>query len=157
MISAYIIIIMRHSYDFPDWPDLPSALQNTVFISVIISFLAVGSEFLDRWLEKKFPSGPKKITFLSDRRSVTLLTSEILYVESNDTITILHAAGGSSFKNRTPISQWESILDTEFVRIHRSFLVNRSAITAVDKDALYIGDVELPVSRKYKESVSRLS
>lgn len=40
-----------------------------------------------------------------------------------------------------------------FLRIHRSFLVNRREISAVDKQHVYIGNLELPIGRKYKEEV----
>ena len=36
----------------------------------------------------------------------------------------------------------------------RAFLVNRAAITRVDVDFLYLGDIQLPISRKYKDAVA---
>jgi DNA-binding LytR/AlgR family response regulator len=85
---------------------------------------------------------------------VTLPLNEILYVESNDDATCIVASGGRRFKNYTPISQWEATLWPHFIRIHRSFLVNRSAVTRIDVDLLYIDDIQLPISRKYKDTVS---
>ena len=41
-----------------------------------------------------------------------------------------------------------------FIRIHRAYLVNRAAVTGVDVDLLYIGDIQLPISRKYKDTVT---
>ena len=85
---------------------------------------------------------------------MTLPKDDILYVESNDDATIIVASGGRRFKNYTPISHWEAILVPHFIRIHRSFLVNKTAITRIDVDILYIDDIQLPISRKYKETVS---
>ena len=84
---------------------------------------------------------------------MTLPLEEILYVESNDDITTVIATGDRRFRNKTPISQWEAILNPHFLRIHRSFLVNKAAITRVDGDLLYVNDIELPISRKYKDAV----
>lgn len=98
----------------------------------------------DKMLDMRFPTGPQPITFLSERHPVTLMESEIKYVESN----------GSEFKNKTPISQWESILGKDFVRIHRSFIVNVNYITSIDKDAVFIESLQLPVSRKYKANIN---
>ena len=64
------------------------------------------------------------------------------------------ATGGRRFKNYTPISQWEANLSPQFIRIHRAFLVNRAAITRIDVDLLYIDDIQLPISRKYKDAVT---
>ena len=84
---------------------------------------------------------------------MTLALEEILYVESNDSVTTVMATGGRHFRNKTPISQWEAILGPHFIRIHRSYLVNRAAVTGVDVDILYVGDIQLPISRKYKDDV----
>ena len=74
-------------------------------------------------------------------------------MESNDDITTVIATGDRRFRNKTPISQWEGILNPHFLRIHRSYLVNKEAITRVDGDLLYVNDIELPISRKYKDAV----
>lgn len=158
LIVAHLIICsLRAGIDsYFEWPDLPSVLQNPIFIAIMLAALSVGSVFVDRLLEKRFPSGPKTVTFLSDRHSVTLRQNEILFVESNDAVTVVHSKDGAEYKNKTPISQWESILDCGFTRIHRSFIVNVSAVTSTDKDIVRIGDLELPVSRKYKSNLSAI-
>ena len=134
-------------------PDLPNILSNPVFIAIILTSLAAGSHFFEAWLDRKYPSRPGPISFTSDRKSVTLPLHDILYVESNDDATTIIASNGRRFKNYTPISQWEATLRPHFIRIHRSFLVNKSAVTRIDVDLLYIGDIQLPISRKYKDAV----
>ena len=73
-------------------------------------------------------------------------TGEIMYVESNDSVTIVYATNDRTFRNKTPISQWESILEDDFIRIHRSYVVNKSYITSVEADAVFLNEIELPVS-----------
>ena len=145
--------IMRYRENMADWIVLPEILTNPVFIVFILTALAAGSYFFERWLDRIRPSKPAPITFTSDRKPVTLPLEEILYVESNDDATTVVATDDRRFRNITPISQWEAILKPHFLRIHRSYLVNREAITRVDGDLLYVNDIELPVSRKYKEAV----
>ena len=155
LIAHYIILTFRENLSYPvwEWQDLPQILTNPVFIAIILTALAAGSFFFESWLDRKRPTKPAPITFTSDRKPVTLPFEEILYVESNDDITTVIATGDRRFRNKTPISQWEAILKPHFLRIHRSYLVNKDAITRVDGDLLYVGDIELPVSRKYKEAV----
>ena len=145
--------IMRYRENMADWIALPQVLTNPVFIAIILTALAAGSYFFERWLDRIRPTKPAPITFTSDRKPVTLPLEEILYVESNDDATTVVATDDRRFRNITPISQWEAILKPHFLRIHRSYLVNREAITRVDGDLLYVDDIELPVSRKYKEAV----
>ena len=155
LIAHYIILTFR--VNLPvwvlEWPDIPHILTNPVFIAIILTALAAGSYFFESWMDRKRPSRPAPITFTSDRKPVTLPLEEILYVESNDDITTVIATGDRRFRNKTPISQWEAILCPHFLRIHRSFLVNKEAITRVDGDLLYVDDIELPISRKYKDAV----
>ena len=155
LVAHYIILTFRQNLPYPvwDWPDIPHILTNPVFIALILTALAAGSYFFEAWLDKKRPTKPAPITFTSDRKPVTLPLEEILYVESNDDITTVIATGDRRFRNKTPISQWEAILKPHFLRIHRSYLVNKDAISRVDGDLLYVEDIELPVSRKYRDSV----
>ena len=159
LVAEVFLFLMTHYYiqrfreNMDEWTALPDILSNPVFIAVIITALAAGSYFFERWLDRKRPTAPAPITFTSDRKPVTLPLEEILYVESNDATTTVVATGARRFKNITPISQWEAILKPQFLRIHRSYLVNKAAITRVDGDLLYVDDIELPISRKYKEAV----
>ena len=74
-------------------------------------------------------------------------------MESNDDATVVYATEGRCFRNITPISRWEAILKPHFIRIHRSYLVNKAVVTGVDVDLLSIGETQLPISRKYREEV----
>ena len=158
ILAHYIINSLRSSVArYYDWPQLPSLLINPIFISVIIAALSVGYWFFKQWLDKSCPSDPKPIVFLSSRKSIALMPDEIIYVESNDTVTTVYATEGRSFKNRNSISQWESILEEGFVRTHRSFIINKSFITSVYADTVYLaGEIEIPISRKYKTNVPSL-
>ena len=149
--------IMRFRNNLSGWVDFPQILANPVFIAIILTALAAGSYFFELWLDRKLPAKPAPITFTSLRKPVTLPLEEILYVESNDDATTVVATGDRRFRNITPISQWEVILKPHFIRIHRSSLVNKDAITGIDVDLLYIGDIQLPISRKYKDRVSMKS
>lgn len=152
----YISRLREGSATIYDLPDLPPLLTNPVFVVLILTAFATGSYFFEQWLDSKFQDSPKPITFISCRKQVSLPLEEILYVESNDSITTVVATGGRRYKNKTPISQWEAILSPHFIRIHRSYLVNKTAISEIDVDILYIGNQELPVSRKYKNALQDL-
>ena len=159
MTAHFYIILLREGENgwFLNMQDIPKSLTNPVFIALILTALAAGAYFFESWLDKKSPDKPGPIKFTSGRKPVTLQINDILYVESNDSVTVVVATDGRRFKNKTPISQWEAILEPHFIRIHRSYLVNRTAVTNVDVDILYVGDTQLPISRKYKDSVKDLT
>ena len=128
-------------------------LINPAFLGLILTALAIGDYFWAKWLSNKFKQKGRTITFCSERKSVTLPLAEIAYVESNDTEVRIVAMSGESYRNRTGIGQWENLLGNDFLRIHRSYLVNTGLARLTSPDTVSIGNTELPVSRKYKEIV----
>ena len=131
---------------------VPSMLGNPVFVSAILAILAYGYYLLHRWLEQKYPSD-RTITFTSDYKKVSLKKEDILYIESRDSEVWIITRDGVQYRNRTGISQWENLLGTGFLRVHRSFLVNVADAKLASQDLVSIGGQSIPVSRKYKDSV----
>ena len=158
MVMAFILIftiqgvfIRVFSPDSPlEW-SLPAMLSNPVFVAAILGILAYGHYLLVKWLDRRFPS-VKPITFTSDYKKVTLKKEDILYIESRDSEVWIAARDGQTYRNRTPITQWENLLGQDFVRIHRSFLVNMAEAALSTPDTVTISGKELPISRKYKDS-----
>ena len=131
-------------------------LINPVFLGLILTMLSIGDYFWVKWLSKRFKTKGRSITFFSERKSVTLPLANIAYVESNDTEVHIVTISGEVFRNRTGIGQWENLLGEDFLRIHRSYLVNVHSATLISPDTVSIGAAELPVSRKYKDGILRL-
>ena len=146
---VFITLIFQEDYD--SWT-LPAMLGNPVFVGVILSILAYGNYLLVKWLDKKYPTD-RPISFTSDYRKVSLKKEDILYVESRDSEVWIVTRDGRQYRNKTGISQWENLLGTGFLRVHRSFLVNVSDAVLTAPDLISVGGQEIPVSRKYKESV----
>lgn len=133
---------------------IPGITVNPVFIAIIITVLCMGDVLLDTYMKKWFHDDNATIRFNSNRTPVTLRIKDILYVESNDSETWVYASDGEKYRNKTPISHWEANLGDDFIRIHRSYLVNRSAITSIGADTVMLADTELPVSRKYRDALA---
>ena len=128
-------------------------LVNPVFLGVILTALAVGDYFWGKCLDGKFREKNPSITFYSDRKSVTLSVKDIAYIESNDTEVHIVTLDGESYKNKTGIGQWENLLGEPFLRIHRSYLINADRAVLSSLDCVQVSGKELPISRKYKDTV----
>ncbi len=160
-MALFLIIVLHTVFLYMDQPGddymvfkdiLSPLLINPVFIALILSVLAYGEYRLQKYLDAKLPQGTQKITFTSDYNKVTVLKSDILYIESRDKEVRIITRDGQEYRNRTGISQWENILGEQFLRIHRAFLVNIAETRPCSPETVITGDKELPVSRKYKES-----
>ena len=153
LVLEYLLLMCCHTWIKSYMDEIPSILLNPVFLTLLLAMLFVSDTAFGKQLDKQFGKTPKNISFISDRKNVTLQTEQILYVESNDTETWVHTCNGDSYRNKTIISQWEQVLDEGFLRTHRSFLVNARYVTQVGSDCVMLGDITIHVSRKYKETV----
>ena len=90
-----------------------------------------------------------------DRKQVKVVLDEILFIESvKDYIKIVLAHENHLVKHS--ITAFHEKLDDRFIRIHRSFIVNRDKITAYTKHDVEIGKVEIPVGESYKDVLALL-
>lgn len=78
--------------------------------------------------------------------------SEILYIHSDLDYTELHLPDQKHITQET-LSHWEKTLrDFLFVRVHKSFLVNVSAIKRISGNTIYFNDDQsIPIGRAYKD------
>ena len=147
--------VMMNGFMMSFHDGFPTILVNPAFISIVMLVLTGGDYVLSRFLKSRFQDEAHPITFTSDYKKVTLDISEIIYVESRDTEVWVYATDDRRFRNKTGITQWENLLGEDFVRVHRSYVVKKSAIVSVESESISLkGGTEIPVSRKYKDSVS---
>ena len=96
-------------------------------------------------------------------RVIFIPTSEIDWIEADANYVRLHVSGNSSHLVRLPISKMAAQLDnSQFIRIHRSFIVNVARIRALQpcNSGEFIVSLrdgkELPCSRTYRQFVQAL-
>ena len=164
LVSAVLLILVLHNmvwgrlnpeYGYVENPTpVAPMLINPVFLGLILTVLSIGDFFWAKWLGRRFKEKDRSVTFFSDRKTVTLRLADIAYVESNDTEVRIVTTAGESYRNKTGISQWENLLGENFLRIHRSYLVNKALAELSNPDTVSVGDACLPVSRKYRDAVA---
>jgi two-component system, LytTR family, response regulator len=101
-------------------------------------------------------NGEQSFAFFNvNKTMVKVEFQNVLYVESMREYIYLHTLKG---KIITKISthEIEKILGIEFVRIHRSFIVNLNRITAFNAEDVFIDTVALPIGVSYKKQVEGL-
>lgn len=81
----------------------------------------------------------------------------ILYIESVKDYIIVHQKDGVKLNAKYKISDIEMELqDKNFLRIHRSFIINLKNITAFTAYDVEIGQIEIPIGASYKEYVFKM-
>lgn len=89
----------------------------------------------------------------SERKMVKINFDEILYIESLSDYIKIYLADKISTTRET-ISNIETKLPTNnFLRIHRSYIVNLKKVVSYTNEFVEIGKKAIPISRTYKENV----
>ncbi|MEP0984052.1 LytTR family DNA-binding domain-containing protein [Ekhidna sp.] len=89
-----------------------------------------------------------------DRQNVLIRLDEIQFIESlSDYVRIY--TDSEAFVTKEKISSFEDRLPSSFIRIHRSFIVNRPKINSFNKEQVRISETTIPIGRKYKKTVEQ--
>lgn len=94
------------------------------------------------------------LTIRSNRKTSRISYDRLLYIESLADYVRIHQDSGPEVVSKAKISHIEKELPATFIRIHRSFIVNRAKITSYSSEQVVLGTVELPISRSYKKEVA---
>jgi two-component system, LytTR family, response regulator len=94
-----------------------------------------------------------------DYSLVKVLFADIIWIEgSGDYVKIHLKSAPKPLLVRTSAKTLESELAAEkFLRIHKSYIVAVASITAIRKNSLFIGELELPVGETYRDTLRQLT
>lgn len=81
--------------------------------------------------------------------------NDVLYVEAMQNYCILHTPARKLIAYITLTGLEEKLPKTNFLKVHKSFIVNLDKITALDGNDLFINKAQIPVSRNLKEEVMK--
>lgn len=122
---------------------------------------------IDRFMElrqDKLPASPDvamtppddaHIFVNANKKNIKVRFDDILYVESIKDYIRIHTAD-RRITTKEKISEFAAKLPAAFLRIHRSFIVNRAKITAFTAQDVEIGEREIPIGVSYKQQVFEL-
>jgi two-component system, LytTR family, response regulator len=90
-----------------------------------------------------------------DYSLIKIQLDEIKYIEAQkDYIKIHFVSAKTALLVRSSMKGIQEILPVDkFIRIHKSYIVNTDRVTAVRKNAVFIGTLEFSVSEQYKDSI----
>jgi DNA-binding LytR/AlgR family response regulator len=83
---------------------------------------------------------------------VKVMFDDILYVESMREYVYIHLPQNKVI-TKIGIGEFEKLLTRNFLRVHRSFLVNTHKITAYTAEEIFIGKISIPIGTNYKKLV----
>lgn len=105
------------------------------------------------------PNGAEDYLMVNvEYRKIKLLFDDIQYIEGlKDYVKIYLVNRIHPLLTRSNLRGMESKLPpATFARIHNSFIVNKTRVTGLQPTKIILGDVTLPVGKKYMESIKNL-
>jgi len=87
----------------------------------------------------------------TDRKIFKIKYDELLYAEANGNFTRIVTATQTFSPGMTFTSVEELLPRPTFLRVHRSFIINKSKISHIEGNRVFIGQKEIPIGNNYKE------
>ena len=102
---------------------------------------------------------PEYIFVNANYKLIKITLADIIYVEGlKDYIKIHLKSAQHAVVTRMPIKTIEEQLPPgQFIRIHKSYIVSVSFITAIRKSGVFLDALELPLGDTYRDAVSALT
>lgn len=91
-----------------------------------------------------------------DRKMIKLMLDDILYVESDKDYVKLFTEKGFVITRQTIASVEAMLSDSEFTRIHRSYIVSLGKIKSFTHEIVEVGNKELPIGKLYRNNFLKL-
>lgn len=91
----------------------------------------------------------------SDKEFFQITIGNICYIKGDDDFTRIYTNDRLYLDKRT-MKAWISDLPNSFMRIHKSYIVNKKSITRISGQRIFLNGTELPIGRTYKEEVKKL-
>jgi DNA-binding LytR/AlgR family response regulator len=104
------------------------------------------------YVNNKEKTAEANIFIRSDFSLVKILLSDIIYIEGLADYLKIHIKDRKPVMARMPMKDMmERLPSSDFIRVHRSFILPFSKIEAVRGTTIYIGENEFPIGRTYTD------
>lgn len=120
-------------------------------------FLKAINKYLDRSQTLESEQTTSKVTddyiFVNaNKKHHKIYFDRILYIESLKEYVRIYTSE-SSITTKSSMSDFEAQIPSQFLRVHRSFIVNIDKVTAFTAHDIEIGEKEIPIGGSYKKDV----
>ncbi|UZR96350.1 LytR/AlgR family response regulator transcription factor [Chondrinema litorale] len=104
------------------------------------------------WFDDQFIK--EELFVKTNKKLIKIKLNEVLCIESKDKICLI-SVGNKVIETRITLTKLEDkLISNHFIRIHRSFIINKNKISQVDlsKNEVHVGGFQVPIGRAYKEA-----
>ncbi|XOV80849.1 MAG: LytR/AlgR family response regulator transcription factor [Aestuariibacter sp.] len=140
-----LLLASQNSFQF----SFSAVLRNAVLVNSTVLLLGTLKVFqlyikLREQLQKQYENPAETITVKSERRMHCLKLADILFVEGLGNYVTYHLTNGQKYVVYNSIKQTQDLLPDSFLRVHRSYIVNRDNISSYNKESICLGNHDIP-------------
>ena len=84
---------------------------------------------------------------------IKIYFKDILFLKSDHVYTEIFVDKGEKYIIRESLGEYANQLNDDFVRVHRSFIVNFQHITKVEANQLWINEFDVPISKQHRNDI----
>ncbi|MFY0653418.1 MAG: LytTR family transcriptional regulator [Cyclobacteriaceae bacterium] len=158
VITLSFIVLANYEYDKlnPLTVDIYT-LTITIYTVVLgvafvrmFKFLQLTMSNTQKLQEEKEKSKVGHLSIKANRKTVPIPINQILFIESLSDYVKIHT-NEKVIMSKEKISKIQDELPAQFIRVHRSFIVNQQFIDSFNKEKIVVSGTEIPISRTYKK------
>ncbi len=115
------------------------------------------SEIMQAAHSNQVPETPVNIVVKADYRHQIINTNEILYVEGVRDYIRINMEDGTDIQTLMSLKAAKEVLPRKnFIRVHRSFIVNIDKVKTIERNNIVFGKQYIPISDSYRDDFNRL-
>jgi len=103
-------------------------------------------------LETVASTSEDSIFLRTDGKIFKVIQNDILYAEASGNYTKMVTVSNTFMPSMTFSNAEELLPKNMFIRVHRSFIINKNKIAHIEGNRVYIGKTEIPIGSNYKDS-----
>lgn len=142
------------SYDYEILDYLLKPISFERFIKAVSRFKPKGLERESSGLKEDLLVS-KFLYVKSERKTIKLSLSDIFYIEGMNNYLIIHTGKKRLVVYRS-MSDLLSELDDRFIRIHKSYIINKNKVESFNKEGVNLMNKDIPVGKTYRKSLDLL-
>lgn len=101
-------------------------------------------------------SKSQELFIKSGYEHIKISVDDIQYIKSDADYTELYFATKKHLSTESLRYWMETLSESQFVRIHKSYIINASKITKISSTQIYLeGGIIVPIGRRYKEALNQ--
>ena len=109
--------------------------------------------------DQPIPAAEKATEYLfvkTEHRIQRIILHDLLYIEGVQNYVSIHTVDGRVMSLQTLKGIEEQLPAADFIRVHRSFIVNLRHITSVERGRIFIDDTVIAIGDKYREGFYKI-